>query len=66
MLEWQLERLTSFFFKVCESMKRWQEAAKAYERAGDLDSVVRICLKKLDEPHRACHIVRETLSITRK
>ncbi len=47
-------------------MERWQEAANAYERAGQMDNVVRLYLTKLSEPDRACRIVRETLSITGK
>lgn len=41
---------------------RWQEAIEAHERARDMDSVVRLCLDQLDQPHRAFAIVRENAS----
>ena len=35
------------------------EAAAAYEAAGDLDSVVRLSLEKLNSPHKASAMVRK-------
>ena len=35
------------------------EASNAYEVAGDLDSVVRLSLEQLKNPHRAAAIVRK-------
>lgn len=37
-----------------------QDALVAYERARDLDSVVRICLDHLNQPQKAFQLVRET------
>lgn len=44
--------------------KKFSEAAEAYERAHDMDSVVRICLDKLSSPEKAFDIVRRTSSAT--
>ncbi|CAN0376835.1 unnamed protein product, partial [Ectocarpus sp. 13 AM-2016] len=41
---------------------RWEQALEAYERARDMDSVVRLCLDQLDQSHRAFAIVRENAS----
>ncbi len=41
---------------------RYAEAAQAYEVAGDLDSVVRLSLERLNAPQRAYAIVRKTRS----
>lgn len=40
----------------------YEEAAKAYEKANDLDSVVRLLLGQLNQAPRAMAIVRETKS----
>ena len=37
----------------------YAEAAAAYEAAGDLDSVVRLNLEELKNPHKAAAIVRK-------
>jgi len=42
--------------------KEYLEAAKAYERARDMDSVVRLLLDHLNAPERAAAIVRQTRS----
>lgn len=42
---------------------RYQEAAAAYEVAGDLDSVVLLSLERLNTPQRAYAIVRKTRSV---
>ena len=38
------------------------EAVEAYEKARDMDSVIRICLKHINQPQRAFDIVRKTRS----
>lgn len=43
-------------------MKEYNEAAKAYERARDMDAVVRILLENLKQPDRASEVVRSTKS----
>ena len=59
-----LPKLHSQYAKACEAEKKYQEAAEAYERAHDMDSVVRICLEKLSIPEKAFEIVRRTASAT--
>ncbi|GLC35581.1 hypothetical protein PLESTB_000191100 [Pleodorina starrii] len=51
------------FAKAKEVEGRWAEAATAYEAAGDMDSVVRLCLERLNQPQRAYAIVRKTQSV---
>ncbi|PNW73788.1 hypothetical protein CHLRE_13g572700v5 [Chlamydomonas reinhardtii] len=51
------------FAKAKEAEGRWQEAAAAYEAAGDMDAVVRLCLERLSQPQRAYAIVRKTQSV---
>lgn len=48
------------FAKAKESRGAYREALVAYERARDLDSVVRLCLEHLNEPQKAFQLVRET------
>mmetsp|Transcript_45688 Transcript_45688/g.108618 ORF Transcript_45688/g.108618 Transcript_45688/m.108618 type:complete len:1374 (-) Transcript_45688:21-4142(-) len=48
------------FAKAKESRGAYQDALIAYERARDLDSVVRICLDSLNQPQKAFQLVRET------
>eukprot|EP00434_Breviolum_minutum_P009274 symbB.v1.2.008173.t2/scaffold512.1/size193505/14 len=48
------------FAKAKESRGAYQDALVAYERARDLDSVVRICLDHLNQPQKAFQLVRET------
>lgn len=43
-------------------LPRWEQALEAYERARDMDSVVRLCLDQLDRADRAFAIVRENAS----
>jgi len=59
-----LPKLHSQYAKACETEKKFAEAAEAYERAHDMDSVVRICLEKLNSPEKAFDIVRRTSSAT--
>jgi len=55
-------KLHSEYAKAKESEQAYQEAASAYEKANDLDSVVRLLLSQLNQPARAMGIVRETRS----
>jgi WD repeat-containing protein 19 len=48
------------FAKAKESRGAFRDALVAYERARDLDSVVRLCLDNLNEPQKAFQLVRET------
>lgn len=50
------------FLFFCFDPTRWEQALEAYERARDMDSVVRLCLDQLDQSHRAFAIVRENSS----
>ncbi len=51
------------FAKAKEAEGRYADAAAAYEAAGDMDSVVRLCLERLNAPQRAYAIVRKTQSV---
>eukprot|EP00952_Eustigmatos_sp_NYUAD-ZCMA_P003986 17468-Eustigmatos_ZCMA.PRE.1 len=59
-----LPKLHSQYAKACETERKFQEAAEAYEKAHDMDSVVRVCLEKLNDPEKAFSIVRRTASAT--
>jgi WD repeat-containing protein 19 len=48
------------YAKAKESSHAYREALVAYERARDLDSVVRLCLEHLNEPQKAFQLVRDT------
>jgi len=48
------------YAKAKESRGNFREALVAYERARDLDSVVRLCLENLNEHGKAFQLVRET------
>lgn len=48
------------YAKAKESRGFYKEALQAYERARDLESVVRLCLENLNEPQKAFQLVRET------
>merc|ERR1719393_660853 len=48
------------FAKAKESRGAYREALVAYERARDLDSVVRLYLQHLGEPQKAFQLVRQT------
>eukprot|EP00879_Flechtneria_rotunda_P029705 GHRR01032146.1.p1 GENE.GHRR01032146.1~~GHRR01032146.1.p1 ORF type:complete len:223 (+),score=87.94 GHRR01032146.1:179-847(+) len=52
------------YAKAKESEGRWGDATAAYEAAGDLDNVVRLCLDKLNDLRRACTITRKSHSTT--
>jgi WD repeat-containing protein 19 len=52
----------SFVTQAKEAAKEYLEAARAYERARDMDSVVRILLENLNKPDKAMEVVRMTKS----
>ena len=45
-----------------EAAKEYIEAARAYERARDMDSVIRLLLENLNKPEKAAEVVRATRS----
>lgn len=56
-----LPRLHALYARACEEAGRYPEAAAGYERARDLDSVVRLCLSDAyPQPERAFALVNET------
>ena len=55
-------KLHSLYAKAKEKSKEYKDAAQAYERAGDNDSVVRLYLQHLNQPFKAIDIVRKTHS----
>lgn len=55
-------KLHSQYAKAKEMAKDYVEAARAYERARDMDNVVRLLLKHLKQPQAASEIVRKTHS----
>ena len=57
-----LPKLHGLYAKACEQADKFQDAAAAYTKARDPDSVVRLCLDKLNQPDRAFSLVRENPS----
>lgn len=55
-------KLHAQYAKAKEAEGSYAQAADAYERAKDYDSVVRLCLTRLNEPARAFDIARRTRS----
>ncbi|CAE7660587.1 WDR19, partial [Symbiodinium microadriaticum] len=55
-------QLNSSLAKACIAAGRFDEAAKAYERAKDFDKVVEIKLRHLDQVQQAFDLVREMAS----
>lgn len=56
-------KLQMQFAKAKEAEGRYGEACTAYEAAGDMDSVVRLSIERLNQPQKAYAIVRKTKSI---
>lgn len=56
-------RLQLQFAKAKEAEGRYADAAAAYEAAGDLDALVRLCLGPLGQPQRAFGLVRKSQSV---
>lgn len=56
-------KMHAVYAKACESDGKFVEAIKSYKNAGDMDSVVRIYLDNLSDPHSASEIVMDTRSI---
>uniref|UniRef100_A0A061RSU0 Wd repeat-containing protein 19 n=2 Tax=Tetraselmis sp. GSL018 TaxID=582737 RepID=A0A061RSU0_9CHLO len=50
------------YAKAKEGEGKFQEAVAAYEAAGEMDSVVRLNLERLKNPHKAFAVVRKTRS----
>ncbi|GMH58387.1 hypothetical protein TrST_g1003 [Triparma strigata] len=59
-----LPKLHSLYGKACEQAGKFQDAAAAYKKAHDMDSVIRLCLDQLAQPDRAFSLVRESGSST--
>lgn len=56
-------KMHATYAKACENDGKFDEAIKSYRIAGDMDSVIRIYLEHLADPHAASEIVMETRSI---
>lgn len=56
-------KLHALHAKAKESERKYRDAIKSYQLANDLDSVVRIYLDHLSDPHSASEIVLESRSI---
>lgn len=56
-------RLHSVYAQAKEADGNYTEAVHSYRQAGDLDSVVRVYLDHLSDPHSASEIVLETRSV---
>lgn len=56
-------KMHATYAKACESDGNFNEAIDYYRNAGDLDSVVRIYVEHLADPHSAAEIVVETRSL---
>lgn len=56
-------KMHAIYAKSCETEGNFNEAIEYYRNAGDLDSVVRIYVEELADPHSAAEIVIETRSI---
>lgn len=56
-------KMHATYAKACEDDGKFDEAIKSYRNAGDMDSVVRIYIEHMSDPHSASEIVMETRSI---
>eukprot|EP01041_Mallomonas_annulata_P000695 gene695-1331_t len=56
------DHINSSFAKICVSAGRYDEAAKAYSRAKDMDKVVELKLTHLNQVGEAFDLVRQTCS----
>lgn len=56
-------KMHAVYAKASEAEGNYVEAINSYRNAGDMDSVVRIYLDHLSDPHSASEIVVETRSI---
>jgi WD repeat-containing protein 19 len=56
------DRLNTSFGKLCQKLGHYQEAAQAFQRAHDLDTVVQLKLRHLDQVQGAFDLIRETSS----
>jgi len=55
-------KLHAEYARAKEAEGKYDEAATAYERAKETDSVVRLCLERLNKPQKAFQLVRESKS----
>lgn len=56
-------KMHAIYAKSCENDGNFNDAIEHYRNAGDMDSVVRIYVENLSDPHSAAEIVLETRSI---
>mmetsp|Transcript_23630 Transcript_23630/g.32414 ORF Transcript_23630/g.32414 Transcript_23630/m.32414 type:complete len:1528 (-) Transcript_23630:123-4706(-) len=56
------DNLNSNFAKACVGAGRYEDAVKAYERAKDMDKVVELKLRHLDQAQQAFDLVRQSAS----
>lgn len=56
-------KMHAVYAKSCENDGNFNDAIEHYRNAGDMDSVVRIYVENLSDPHIAAEIVLETRSI---
>jgi WD repeat-containing protein 19 len=56
------DQLNAAFAKACVGAGRFEEAARAYERANDMDKVVELRLRNLDQVQSAFDLVRQGAS----
>lgn len=56
-------KMHAVYAKSCETDGNYNDAIEYYRNAGDLDSVVRIYVEHLADPHSAAEIVVETRSL---
>lgn len=56
-------KMHSMYANACEADGNFNDAIESYRNAGDLDSVVRIYIDHLSDPHSAAEIVADTRSV---
>lgn len=56
-------KMHAIYAKSCENDGKFNDAIEHYRNAGDMDSVVRVYVENLSDPHSAAEIVLETRSI---
>lgn len=56
-------KMHAVYAKACETDGKYDEAINSYRNAGDSESVIRIYLDHLSDPHSASEIVIETKSM---
>lgn len=56
-------KMHAIYAKACETDGKFEDAINSYRNAGDMESVIRIYLDHLSDPHSASEVVVETKSI---